>query len=222
MKNLFYLLLLLPLVSFAQAENNTNISVISSERTSILYRGINNPIKIAVPNAKSFTASASGLTKIDSLGNYDFNVTGISGNEATIKIKAVMNDDSTLNESKIFEVRDVKGPIGLINGENCYNCIVLLTKEELRKGVISLGVNFPRNHQDIDETVTYFEIYFPKQKGFIVEGNTMNNKALKYIDQLKTGDIVEIPAIHYKFPGSENYRLRDPHPITIQIIEEKE
>ena len=120
MKNLFYLLLLIPLVSLAQAESNNNISVVSSERTSILYRGIYNPIKIAVPNAKSFIASAPGLTKIDSLGNYNFDVTGVSRNETTIKIKAVMNDGSTINESKTFEIRDIKGQLALINGENCY------------------------------------------------------------------------------------------------------
>ena len=179
-----------------------------------------NPIKIAVPGAKSFTANAHGLTKIDSIGNYDFNVTAISGKTAVINIEAVMQDNTILKESKVFEIRDIIGPLGLINGQNCYNCIVLLTKEELRNGVISIGFNFERNTKDIKETITHFEIYFPKHKGLLVEGNTMDDKALKYIDQLKTGDTVKISAIYYKFPGSENYRLRDVHPITIQIVDE--
>ncbi|MBY8961475.1 hypothetical protein KJK34_01795 [Flavobacterium sp. D11R37] len=219
MKKILILLLLLSLYTFAQTDNN--ISVISSERTSILFRGIENPIKIAVPGAISFTASAHGLIKQDSIGNYNFNVTGISGDTATITIKAIMPENKTLTETKTFEVRDIKGPIGLINGQNCYNCIVLMTKEELRNAIITISFNdFVRDKEDIKETINSFEVYFPKDKGFIVQGNTMDETAIDHINRLKIGNIVKISGISYRFPGSENYRLRDVYPITIQIVKE--
>ena len=217
MKNLLYLLLFLPLVSFAQAESNTNISVISSERTSILYRGFHNPIKIAVPNAKSFTATAQGLTKIDSLGNYDFNVTGVSGNEATIKIKAVMNDGNTLNESKTFEVRDIKHQLARINGENCSGCIVVMTKEKLRNAVITISLGDPSF--DSRQTVNSFEIYIPKAQNIVIEGNIITEKAFKYIDNLEPGDELFITNITHSSNG-EKLRMKSAPPIRIQIRKE--
>jgi hypothetical protein len=219
MKKILILLLLLPVLNYAQSDSN--ISVISSERTSILFRGIQNPIKIAVPGAISFTASAHGLIKLDSIGNYNFNVTGISGDKATITIKAIMPENKILTETKTFEVWDLKGPIGLINGQNCYNCIVLMTKEELRKSIITIGYgDYLRNRENIKETISSFEVYFPKDKGFIVKGNTMDDTAIDHINRLKIGNIVKISGISYRFPGSENYRLRDVYPITIQIVKE--
>ena len=59
---------MISLTAFSQGD--TIISVISAEKLNVVYRGIPNPIKIAVPGAKSFVATGPGLVKTDSIGNY--------------------------------------------------------------------------------------------------------------------------------------------------------
>ena len=70
----YFLILLFSISAFAQSDSisRANISVVSAEKLNVVYRGIDNPIKIAVPGAKSFIATAkdSALVKIDNLGNY--------------------------------------------------------------------------------------------------------------------------------------------------------
>lgn len=58
-----YILILLFITIFANAQEDTNISIISLERDYLLFRGVNNPIKIAVPGALSFKAEAYRLKK---------------------------------------------------------------------------------------------------------------------------------------------------------------
>lgn len=215
MKNLIFLLLL-PLLCCAQFDKN--ISVISTERYTILYRGISNPIKIAVPGAVSFTASARGLTKKDSIGNYDFNVTSISGDTVSIKIVAKMPDNSIIKDIKTFEVRDLKMPIVLINGTNGCKGVVQMTKKELQNGLLSASINDPAIDSFL--IIKSFEMYFPKKPGIVIEGDTINEKAFKFIEKLKPGDKVYITNINLHFIG-ESMRSKGPSPIIIKIVKER-
>jgi hypothetical protein len=110
MKVKYLFLLLLSGVAFAQ---NTNISVISAEELNVVYRGIGNPIKIAVPGAKSFIAVAPGLTAVDSLGNYILSP-GVD-NEVTVKIDAVMEDGFNAKGGKSFSDKRIA---------SCCSCII--------------------------------------------------------------------------------------------------
>ena len=220
MKNILLIILLLPFLAYTQTDKN--ISVISSERTHILYRGIMNPLKIAVPGSKSFKVTAPGLTEIDSLGNCRINITGISGKEVIIKIEAIMQDNRILKESKTFEVRDIIGPIGLINGQNCYNCIVQLTKNELMDARVGIKYeNMVFNNSNDFLEVKSFSVSFPRINEYIVGGNRMNKKEKKIISKLKNGDVIKIIVLGYGKYAS-NYKLKNTHPITIQIIEEED
>ena len=130
-----------------------------------------------------------------------------------------MPDNKIINESKTFEVRDLQGPLGLINGENCYNCIVLRKKEEVKNAVISLS--YKDYNKKLNYTVVFFRIYFSETKHIEVRGDKIDDRAFSFINKLKFGDTIRIDDIYYRFPGSENYRLRDVHPITIQIVDKR-
>lgn len=216
MKKILILLLLLPVLNYAQSDSN--ISVISSERYAILYRGFPNPIKIAVPGAVSFTASARGLTKQDSIGNYNFNVTGIPGDTISIKIIAKMLDNSIVRESKTFEIHELEAPSSLINDNHCTSCIMLMTKREMENAVISVRLSDPAFN--VRQSVTSFEIYIPGAPGLIIYGDKVNGEALKYIDKLKPGDEIIISNIINTFRGLGSVRMKGPLPIIIQIAKE--
>ena len=122
-----------------------------------------------------------------------------------------------LNESKIFEVREIKHQLALINGENCYGCIVVMTKEQLRNAVITISLGDPSF--DSQQTVNSFEIYIPKAPNIIIEGSTMTEKAFEYINKLEPGDEFFITNIKNSFSG-ENLRMKSAPPIRIQVREE--
>jgi len=106
----------------AQVKNtikSQNLSLISLEKGNIVYRGINNPLKIAVPGAKSFTATAAGLTKIDDKGNYNFTVTAIPGDSVTIKLDIIMAHKKVIHEQKVFEIRDIPNLHATIGNRHC-------------------------------------------------------------------------------------------------------
>jgi hypothetical protein len=64
----FHFILCLFFYQFLLAQNDTasvskpKLGVISVDKLNVVYRGIQNPISIAVPNAKSFTVSGLGVT----------------------------------------------------------------------------------------------------------------------------------------------------------------
>lgn len=217
MKKILILLLLLSLSTFAQTD--TNISVISSERNNILYRGILNPVKIYVPGAVFFSAEGPGLKKVDDNGNYSFNVSTISSDTVTLLISAKMSNNSIIKESKFFVVRDISHLITLVNGRQATSDtdIVLMSKKELKTAVISLTLKDP--YLDSFLSVTRFEIYMPKAPGIIVEGNTVNKNAWDYIDKLKPDDEVFITNISFDFKDMGAMRMKSPSPIIIKIKE---
>jgi hypothetical protein len=111
-------ILLLSFCAFAQTDSisRTNISVISAERLNVVYRGIDNPIKIAVPGAVSFEVSAPGIKKGSGQGNYILNPG--QGNEVNVIIIAIMSDGKLLNELKTFRIKGLPAPTGVLNDDS--------------------------------------------------------------------------------------------------------
>jgi hypothetical protein len=168
-----FILFFYTVLGFAQNDSirQQNMSVVSLELAHILYRGISNPIKIAVPDAKSFTATAPGLEKLDNLGNYLFNVTSLAGTEVTLSIVILLNDGSYKAEKQVFEIRDISRPFVVING----NCLVKdstigLTKQEFKLLELKLGF------QNLEYTIKnvepiYFNIIWPDKTYDGIKGN---------------------------------------------------
>ena len=126
----FLLFLTIPIVCISQ--NDTTISVVSLENTNVIYRAIDNPIKIAVPGSIEYKVSSQAyLKRIDSIGNYIINPTKISDNEVILNIDARMSDGVIIHEEKKFRIEEIGWGLITINGQNCAKCIVRMTKEEL-------------------------------------------------------------------------------------------
>jgi len=81
----------------------SNSSVVSADKMNVVYRGLPNPISIAVSNCKSFTATGNGLFK-NKDGTYQL-VPGI-GLETVITIEIILNDGSIKKEEHKFRIKN--------------------------------------------------------------------------------------------------------------------
>ena len=120
MKQYYCILLLLFSFSF-YAQNDTipvvkkvNISVVSADRMNIVYRGISNPISIAVNNAKSYKITGDGVSQNED-GKY-FLKAG-SGLETKVLVEIENFDASKVTEEHIFRIKGLPKPVGTLNDE---------------------------------------------------------------------------------------------------------
>lgn len=218
MKQTFLFLLLLAFNYGLSQE--ADISVISVEKANIVYRGINNSIKIAVPGAKSYTVTSNGkLTKKDSLGNYLFNVNGTQGKVAKIGIEAIMDNGGIVKEEKEFELRDIPRRKANITGAFT-NKVYEMTFEELEHLEIKIPID--------DLAFTLDSVYSKplsfkiKAKGYEdlwVKGNKMTSKIFSYIKKLPIGTELLIDYIRQYNPY--HMRMIPILPIKIRIVEPK-
>ncbi|WP_198133435.1 GldM family protein [Flavobacterium beibuense] len=219
MKQTFFFLALF-ITQLIVAQDN-NISAISVEKANIVYRGIQNPIKIAVPGAKSYKVTAlAGLTKKDSLGNYYLNVNGVQGKTVKINIEAILENNSIINEFKEFEVRDISRRKAVMT--NLYsNKIYEMTLEELEKLQVKIPVD------DIAYTLPseYSKVmsFTIKAKGYEdiwVEGDSITPKAYLVLKRLKPGNEILICHIRQYNP-SQVHMARIPS-LRIKLIEKND
>lgn len=200
MKNKFYFIFLF-LFSFASIAQNDSIlstkrSVIALDKVNVIYRGIRNPISVAVSNCKSFTVSGIGVNK-DEKGN--FSIVPGSGLETKITVAIINNDDSVSIENHIFKNENSPRLTTSLNGNSCRDCILLYKKEDLKEAIISLDfkdVNFSWNKE-----VKEFKVKIPGQKEITVIGNKINEDVLS---KLKKNKLIVISDIKLNMLGLEN------------------
>ncbi|WP_432672368.1 hypothetical protein [Flavobacterium sp. SM2513] len=216
MKNIFIFIFLFSTL-FVNAQSDTLVaikrSVISLDKVKTVYRGIANPISVAVSDCKSFTVEGIGLRE-ESKGKYVL-YPG-QGNETTVVVKITNSDDSILVEEHTFTIANIPKLLAKINNQNCYNCIVEFSKEELKNAVISIGWNDVK----IDLNSKYYEINeftisISGTERIKVLGNKFSEEAVEAISKLKTGSIFYI--LHVRYPNPHNAFRMDPNAIKIMI-----
>ena len=186
------------------------------KKMNVVYRGVANPIYISKPNAVSFEATAPGLTKKDSFGNYILNPG--TGRTVDITVKSKLKNGDSLTETKTLRIKDISAPIGTINGIGCGSkCEIKMTKEEFYNANIGLKPN--DFIYDWNFIVTKFKIAFEKGNILQVEGFKPDTLMQETIRQLKANDLVTIFDIRYIVSGVNLYCMKSPSPISIRIIE---
>ena len=193
-------------------------AAIELKKINVVYRGISNPIYISKPNAVSFEATAFGLKKLDSLGNY--NLSPGTGKTVDIIIKSKLKNGDSLTETKTLRIKDISAPIGTINGIGCGNkCEIHLTKEELKNTTIGVKVNdflF-----DWKFVVTGFKLALNEDEIITVIGAKPNRSSQSFIEELSVNDLVFVFDIKCKIVGSPSgIRYKNPSPILIRIAED--
>ena len=209
--NKFYcILFLFTSIVFSQDSNNKYSIILNDNNINVVYRGITNHISIYVNEAKSFNASGIGLKKV-STNNFLLNP-GV-GNEIEMKLEITLLNDSIVNESTFFKIKDIPSSIGLINGNNCFNCIVKLSKNEFLNAVISYKIpDF--QYQIKYNKVISFEIVLSKKEIFLIDGDKI---PIIISNKIKKGKTIKI--INIKTENPLNICFQKIQPIEVLITE---
>jgi hypothetical protein len=189
----------------------SNIAVVSADKMNVVYRGIPNPISIAVSNCKSFIASGIGLYKKSS-GKYLLNP-GV-GLESIITLDIVLNDGSTIKEEHKFRIKGLPKLSGAINGLTCNQSVVLMCKEELKNAIIS--IDFTKDFlYELKFKLEQFRVNFDDNRYFTIKGNKFTDEVFDEIKKLKIGSIF---TINVSLDSDADVFV---NPIKIMIIEDK-
>jgi hypothetical protein len=215
--NKFQLICSLLFCQFLLAQNDTTlvskpkIGVISVDKLNVVYRGIQNPISVAVPNAKSFKASGLGVT----FSNGHYFISPGQGNEVIVTLEIILEDYSKVIEEHVFRIKTITSIQGRINNRNCENCTVNIKSSELKDAKIT--VYLEDFIFDFKPQVSSFSIILPNNKSIDIVGNTIDIDTYNQLKKLKKGSIFRIQKINYYaklhafFPsaGVINVRISD-------------
>ena len=155
------------------AKPNPQLSVVALDKMNVVYRGVSNPISIAVNDAKSFTVK--GDTVFVSNGKYILYPR--SNTESKVIVEIEKFDGSKVTEEHVFKVMGLPKGLGTINGENCDHCIIEMSKEELLNAEISATI--PGFFYENKVFVAGFDVSFldnDSSKTIRVEGNKFNKE----------------------------------------------
>ena len=175
MKKFLLLLVLIPLSFYAQNDSisKPNLSVIGLNKLNIAYRGIPNPISIAVNNAKPYKIKGDNIFRNDE-GKYF--IKPKAEKESKVLLEIETSDTTKVVEEHIFRVKDLPYAAILVNQKGCINgdCIIEMPGKEILNAEIS--VKLIDYLLDGNISVTGFRVNLTNNKGdfldsFEVKGN---------------------------------------------------
>ena len=220
MKNFFISLFFFSTLCI-NAQSDTLISpkksVIALDKVKTIYRGIANPISIAVSDCKSYKVEGIGLEEV-SKGKYALFPKIESGEKVNIYVTITNYDNTIIIEKHLFLIKDLPLIMTKINNQNCHYCAVELTKEQIRNSIISVGWNDVNlDLEDKYYKVIGFTIYIVGIENIKVEGNRFTEESMKEINKLEVGD--EFYILKVRYPKRNNGFRMDPNAIKIRINE---
>lgn len=190
----FTLLFITYFFGFAQdtlVAKKSNLGLIAATEMNVVYRGVRNPIAIAVPHAKSFTVSGPGVSQ--EKGNYY--ISPGPGNEMIVTLEIVLEDNSKVVEEHVFRIKNIGKPLGRINKRNCKDCIVILQISELKNAEIT--VFFEDLVIGPQLNVSSFCIELSNKKKIEILGNKIDEEAFNQLKKLKNDAEFKIHNINY-------------------------
>lgn len=187
-------LVLTSLTGFGQdslVTKKNNLGVIAATEMNVVYRGVRNPIAIAVPHAKSFTVSGLGVSQEN--GNYY--ISPGQGNEMVVTLEIILEDDSKVVEEHVFRIKNIGKPLGRISKRNCKECIVIMQIQELKNAEIS--VFFEDFVTGLQLNVSSFSIELSNKTNIKILGNKIDEETFNQLKKLKNNVEFKIHSINY-------------------------
>ena len=93
-----------------------NSATISADKMNVVYRGVVNPMTISFAGVSdnNVSASAPGLTK--GSGNGKYNMSPGQGTEVVISVTGKLPDNSSVNDKRVYRIKNIPAPQGAIGG----------------------------------------------------------------------------------------------------------
>jgi hypothetical protein len=189
------------------------LSVISLDKVKVVYRGVDNPITVAVPNAKSYKVSGNGVSLQDD-GSYIIKP-GLSL-ETKVYIEIILEDDSVVVEEHVYQIKGLPNPTGTLNNEYSSNGDALIfTLDELKDAKI--GITLIDFLFKLNLEVTQYTIKVPRNKALTIEGNIINDVVLNLLNKARRKDYIVISQMRGNYIGTH----QTPKPITPIVFQIK-
>lgn len=206
------LMITIPLYS-----QTADFAVISADKMNVLYRGIDNPISVAVPGITSdkLQVSIKNGTISGSNGHYIVKP-GMAG-EAIIDVSAEIKPGETQRVgSCLFRVLSVPDPIITLGNYRPDNQKIFINKNNLLKNTeLKIPWNLPLELKFEVTSFTYNLLINGDVLTGEINGNKFNHEMLKIISSMKAGDRIIIENINIL--GPDGTRMFPG--ISIQIVD---
>lgn len=203
---------LIPEQSFTVAPPSV---VISPTKMNVFYRGVKNPVEIAVPGADPSKIKVSGGGISGSAGKYVADVTNMTGRTSVTISVAVeeTNEDGTTRMvpygKKEFRIKGLPQAVGTVYQESDK-----ILSKNAAKG-LTVEAEFQDFPFDLPITVSGFEITIPGFPPETVRGNRLPSAVKTKIERLRPGSTMTIRKIQAR--GAGGLRVRKVSNITIDI-----
>lgn len=216
MKKLF-LLLLFPFLSLAQKDSivvtKSKLSVIGLDRVNVVYRGVPNPISIAVNDAKSYKIIGDGVSQNED-GKYV--IRPGSGTETKVFVAIEKNDGSKIIEEHVFRVKSgIPSPNGTINNIVCtFNNSVRFDILEIENAEV--GIYF-KDFLMIEGIVKQFNLKVQGYPTITITGNKLTSEAIDLIKKARKRDFIIITNIKANYYGVDYSCIKNPSIIVFRV-----
>lgn len=192
MKKLIFIFFLTSFYSFSQDSlqvQQPKLSVVALDKIKVVYRGISNPITIAIPkNVKSFTVSGEGVFPTEKKEKYIIKPT--TGREIKVKVSMILTNNSVINEEHIYRILPLPSLSYTIN-KQFNDGTFLLTKAQIKNAEIGIGCE-NLLLEGFTSNVESFDIKVPGFKTETVIGNKITDKVYNIILKAKRGDVISV------------------------------
>lgn len=209
----YILFLLFSISIYAQDTIPASKSVIALDKMNVVYQGVENPISIAVNDAKSYVVYGEGVSK-NNEGKYVIRPHSV--NEIKVFVEIENFDGSKVVEEHVYRVLPF-GPhyftINEIKDEG--NLIFFI--EDLKNAKIEAKIKdflFP-----IDLEVKGFDIKFPRNKTITIEGFLFTDEVYELLKKARKNDIIIISNIRWKHEGLNG--VFKTSPLVFKVIKNK-
>ena len=118
-----------------------------------------------------------------------------------IKVTMFLHDETHIVEEHVFQIKGLPKPIGTINNEYATKGFLEFTKEELKDAIIRTKlVDFAFN---FNPPKTERFVIVSENEEIKIYGESINNKAMKFIQNLKKDSYIIIKDIYFPSVGIE-------------------
>lgn len=189
--------------------------VISPTKMNVFYRGVKNPVEIAVPGADPNKIRVSGGGVTGSPGNYFANVDNFRGRSTVtinVAVEETQKDGSTKlvpYGSKEFRIKGLPQAVGMV-----YQGSDKILSKNAAKG-IKVEAEFQDFPFDLPLTVSSFEITIPGFPPETIRGDKLPSAVKTKIERLRPGATMTIRKIKARGPGG--LRVTKVSNVTIDI-----
>jgi gliding motility-associated protein GldM len=174
-----------------------NSATIAADKMNVVYRGVVNPMTISFAGVSdnNVTASAPGLSKAS--GNGKYNMSPGQGTEVTISVTGKLPDNTSVNDKRVYRIKNIPAPQGAIGGTVGEN-----KGAKGRLAVSQITAELVDFDFEVNLKVTQFTFRVSGQPSVVVNGDRVNAQCAAAMARAGRGDIVTISEIKTKIEGS--------------------